>query len=242
MWLGMCYNKTAGTHTGRTRKKQKAMALKAVIFDMDGTLGDTLPLCVEAYRRCTEELTGRRPEAEEVTRLFGISDRGVLGGLLGMGADDPALPIGRFVKIYRELHHALCPAPFPGAVELLRQLRASGLRLGLISGKEAYTAEPTLDIFGMQGLFDWRAYGDPYLNVKEACLRAALRHWGLAPDELVYVGDAPSDITHSHAAGVRIINAAWAPGAAAEEAACLALAPDYRLGSFDKLLPLIQSI
>ncbi len=218
------------------------MALKAVIFDMDGTLGDTLPLCVEAYRRCTEEVTGRRPAAEEVTQYFGISDRGVLGGLLGMGADDPALPIGRFVKIYRELHHELCPAPFPGALEALRQLRAQGLLLGLISGKEAYTAEPTLDIFGMQGCFDWRAYGCPYLNIKEPSLRAALRHWELAADELVYVGDAPSDITHSRAAGVRIINAAWSPGAAAEEAACLALEPDYRLDSFGQLLPLIQSI
>ncbi len=238
----MCYNKTADAHAGRTYKTSKFMALKAVIFDMDGTLGGTLPLCVAAYRRCAEELTGRCPAAEEVTRLFGISDRGVLGGLLGMGADDPALPLARLVKIYRELHHELCPAPFPGAVEMLRQLRACGLKLGLISGKEAATAEPTLDIFGMQGLFDWRAYGDPYLNIKEACLRAAMQHWGLAADELVYVGDAPSDITHSHAAGVRIINAAWAPGAAAEAAACLALAPDYRLDSFEKLLPLIQSI
>ncbi len=218
------------------------MALKAVIFDMDGTLGDTLPLCVAAYQRCTAELTGRCPAAEEVTRYFGISARGVLGGLLGMGADDPALPMARFVKIYRELHHTLCPAPFPGAVELLRRLRERGLLLGLVSGKEAWTAEPTLDIFGMQGLFDWRAYGDPYLNVKEACLRAALRHWGLVPDELIYVGDAPSDITHSHAAGVRIINAAWAPGAAAEAAACLALEPDYRLDTFAELLPLIESI
>ncbi len=218
------------------------MGIKAVIFDMDGTLGDTLPLCVESYRRCAEELTGRRPSAEEVLSFFGLSDRGVLGALLGLGADDPALPLHRFVKIYRELHHELAPAPFPGAVEMLQSLRARGLKLGLISGKEAPSAEPTLDIFGMQGLFDWRAYGCPYLNIKDACLRAACRHWGLSPAELIYVGDAPSDIRLSHAAGVRIINAAWAPGAAAEEAACLAEKPDWRLHSFEQLLPLILSI
>ena len=58
--------------------------LKAVLFDMDGTLGDTLPLCVEAYRQCVAELTGRTPSAEEVVSYFGLSDRGVLAGLLGM--------------------------------------------------------------------------------------------------------------------------------------------------------------
>ena len=218
------------------------MSLKAIIFDLDGTLGDTLPLCVEAYRRCTAELTGRRPSAEEVTRHFGISDRGVLGALLGMGADDPALPIARLVAIYRALHHEFVPAPFEGVLETPQALRAAGYKLGLITGKEAYTADPTLDIFGMQALFDWRAYGCPYLNVKDACLRAALEHWQLRPDELVYVGDAPSDIRLCHAVGVRIVNAAWAPAAAAEEAACLALAPDWRLDDIHQLLPLIPSI
>ena len=57
--------------------------LKAVLFDMDGTLGDTLPLCVEAYRQCTAEITGHTPSREEVVSFFGLSDRGVLAGLLG---------------------------------------------------------------------------------------------------------------------------------------------------------------
>ncbi len=220
----------------------RTMGLKAVIFDLDGTLGDTLPLCVEAYRRCVEEQRGWLPSAEEVVSHFGLSDRGVLGALLGMGADDPALPLSAFVGTYRRLHPQLAPAPFPGAREMLRSLRACGLKVGLISGKEACTAEPTLELFGMQELFDWRAYGCPYLNIKDACLRAALCYWGLAPDEALYVGDAPSDIRLSHAAGVRIINAAWAPGAAAEEEACRALQPDFRLTSFSQLLPLIRHL
>ncbi len=218
------------------------MGLKAVIFDMDGTLGDTLPLCVAAYQRAAEEETGRRPSESEVVAHFGLSDRGVLGGLLHMGADDPALPLARFVAIYRELHRALAPVPFAGAVDMLRTLRARGLKLGLITGKEAWTAEPTLDVFGMQGLFDWRAYGCPYLNIKGAALEAALHHWGLAPQEVIYVGDAPSDIRLCHAAGVRIVNAAWAPGAAAEEDACLAEGPEWRLGSFEELLPLLLNL
>ncbi len=78
--------------------------LKAVLFDMDGTLGDTLPLCVEAYRQCTAEQSGRTPTREEVVSWFGLSDRGVLAGLLGMQPDDPALPVERFVAAYEQLH------------------------------------------------------------------------------------------------------------------------------------------
>lgn len=216
--------------------------LKAVLFDVDGTLGDTLPLCVEAYRCCVEECTGRKPTAAEVVRHFGLSDRGVLGALLGMSPDDPALPIDRFVAVYERLHPTLAPAPFDGAVEMLRAVKAAGLRVGLISGKEHYTADPTLRAYGMEGLFEWKGFGKPTRNVKAERLAEVMELWQLAPDELIYVGDAPSDIELAHRAGVRIINAAWAQTAAADEAACLALKPEYRLTDFSQLLPLILSL
>lgn len=216
--------------------------LKAVMFDVDGTLGDTLPLCIETYRRITEEVTGRRPEVAEVTGHFGLSDRGVLGKLVGMEPDDPALPVRRMVEIYEELHPAMAPAPFPGAVEMLRAVRVAGMRIGIISGKEAHTAAPTLRFFGLDALYDWAAFGLPDRNVKAERLLEAMQVWNLQPHELVYVGDAPSDITMAHHAGVRVVNAAWAPGAAQEEQACLALKPDHRLTDMAELLPLLLKL
>lgn len=216
--------------------------LKAVIFDMDGTLGDTLGLCIEAFRQVTLECTGRRPGTQEVTRFFGISDRGVLGGLLGMPYDAPELPVDRFVRIYEELHPTLSPQPFDGAVAMLRQLKEWGLKLGLVTGKEGYTATPTLRRFGMEGLFDWEGLGKPTHNCKSGRLREAMDFFSLQADEMIYVGDAPSDISQCHSVGVPIINAAWAPGADREKAACLALKPDYRLGDFSALPGLIQTL
>lgn len=216
--------------------------LRTVIFDMDGTLGDTLPLCVEAFRACVQEGTGRRPSAEEVVRHFGISDRGVLAALLGMQPDDPALPIRRLVHIYEQLHPVLAPAPFPGAVELLRTLRAEGYRLALVTGKEPYTAEPTLRVFGMEGLFDDLAYGVPTHNCKAEQLAELRQRSGGDAQTLIYVGDAPSDIELAHRAGIRIINAAWAATAESMAAACTALKPDYRLADFSELSPLIHSL
>ncbi|MBR4107764.1 MAG: HAD hydrolase-like protein [Akkermansia sp.] len=216
--------------------------LKAVLFDMDGTLGDTLPLCIESFRVCVQEVVGTKPSAEEVVSHFGLSDRGVLGKLLGMDPESPELPVTHFQKVYERLHPELAPAPFPGAVEMLLALKAAGLRVGLISGKEIYTAGPTIRRYGMEGIFEWCGLGVPSHNCKHERLAEVMQLWGLHPEEMIYVGDAPSDIELSHRAGVRIINAAWAGSAAEVEAACLALHPDYRLDNFNLLLPLIKSL
>ena len=216
--------------------------LKAVLFDMDGTLGDTLPLCVEAYRQCVQEITGHCPDKAEVISYFGLSDRGVLAGLLGMDCNDPALPIDRFVAAYERLHGELAPAPFPGAVEMLRAVKNAGLRVGLISGKEHYTAMPTVAYYGMEGLFEWFGLGKPTHNCKAERLQEIMQLWGLEPHEIIYVGDAPSDIELCHSVGVRIINAAWASTAADDAASCEARNPEFRLNQFHELLPLILSL
>ena len=209
---------------------------------MDGTLGDTVALCVEAYRQTTYEVSGRMPSEEEVTGLFGISDSGVLGGLLGMSHDAPTLPIEHFVKVYESLHDTLAPTPYEGAEETLRNLRAKGLKVGLLTGKEPHTANPTIARYGMEGLFDIILTGKPTHNCKDECLLEAMATWGLPADEIIYVGDAPTDIDHCHRVGVRIINAAWGSHAAAEEAACMARDPDYRLTIFSELEPLITTL
>ena len=216
--------------------------LKAVLFDMDGTLGDTLPLCVEAYRQCVAELTGRTPDKEEVVSHFGLSDRGVLGALLSMSPDDPALPVDRFVAAYERLHPQLAPTPFPGAVEMLQAVKSAGLRVGLISGKEHYTAMPTISYYGMEGIFEWFGLGLPTHNCKAERLQQVMQLWGLTADEIIYVGDAPSDIELCHRVGVRIINAAWAGTTQGDAEACLALNPEYRLTDFNELLPLILNL
>lgn len=216
--------------------------VKAVIFDVDGTLGETIPLCVAAFQDCAEEATGRRPTAEEVQTHFGVSDRGVLAALLGMQPDDPALPVGRLAHFYENRHADMAPEPYPGIPEMLGRLRAAGIRLALVTGKEAYTAEPTLRRFGLDGMFEWKGLGEPTRNCKCERLQELLALWGLSPDEAIYVGDAPSDIEHSRRAGIRVINAAWASTAKAEEAACVALCPDYRLERVEELEPLLTKL
>ncbi len=216
--------------------------LRALTFDMDGTLGDTHSLCVEAYRRCTQELTGWLPSAREVEEKFGVSDRGVLGQLLGMDPEDERLPIATLVEVYERLHNRMAPGPVEGMREALAEFRSMGLLLAVITGKEHYTALPTLCRYGMENSFQQVLYGTPTHNNKAEQLTSLLDTWKLSASEIIYVGDMPSDIRMAHEAGVRIINAAWATEAKRWREECLALKPDFRLTHVSELCTLVKNL
>ncbi len=218
--------------------------LKAIIFDMDGTLGDTLSLCIESYRHCVAELTGRMPTAAEVEAYFGVSDRGVLGKLLGMSPEAPNLPIARFAQLYEQLHAEYAPKPFDGIHELLGRLSKRGLRLAVVTGKESYTALPTLRRFGLGRYFEMCLYGDPDSNVKAKRLQEYMQRTGIAAHEMLYVGDMPTDVEQAHRAGVRMVCAAWAPDSPRYESACRSLQPEAyakTLDDFENYVNLILS-
>ncbi len=220
------------------------MSIRTLVFDFDGTLADTLPLCVEAYRRITEEYTGTRPSAAEVESFFGLSDRGVLGGLINIHPDAPELvaPLSRFVDIYKELHPSIAAKPFDGVMDMLQTLKDKGLRLALITGKEDFTAIPSLEFFEMMPFFDYCGYGEPDFNAKSLRLKELMAQYHLAPDELIYIGDAPSDITSCREVGVPIINAAWAEESERYATDCIALNPDYRIESIAQLQELLLKL
>ncbi len=196
--------------------------IRAAIFDLDGTLGDTLPMCIEAFRRTIYAHRGMNVDDNAVTRYFGASDRGVLAASLP-GEDVEEL-MREYMGHYRELHPVMAPAPFPWVAALLERLRLRGIRLAMVTGKEPESADETLRVFGLKRFFERVETGDRHRVVKGECLRRILGDWRLAPTEAVYVGDAPSDIRACREAGVPIIAAAWA--SSADPAALEAEHPD----------------
>ena len=196
--------------------------LRGLIFDLDGTLGDTLPLCIEAFRRTIEPLSGRSLTDREIMDTFGPSEEGTIRQLI---PDHYTAGVRDYLRYYAELHD-LCPAPFPGITELLDVLRQRNLRLGMVTGKGEHSTRITLRRFGLTGYFDPVETGRPEGPGKPQGLRRVLAAWpDIAPQELLYLGDAPSDIRACQETGVPVAAVLWAN--TTEAAELLPLAPTY---------------
>ncbi len=183
------------------------MSLQGIIFDMDGTLANTLPFCIRAYQLTTQHFTGHFPLETEVTSLFGRCDEGVLDQLLP-GRLAEALPY--FLDIYERLHLQDCKTPFPGVETVFDLLHTKGIRTAIVTGKGQSSAEISLRVLGLSRWIDIMETGFSDRADKPYSIRKVLDRWGMQPDQAAYVGDTPYDMTASLEAGLMPIGAAWA--------------------------------
>jgi len=94
--------------------------VKAVLFDLDGTIGNTLPLCIAAFRESIEPLAARALTDEEIVATFGPSEEGTIALLL---PEKQAEGLKQYLLRYEELH-CRWPSPFEGIPEILFDLKA----------------------------------------------------------------------------------------------------------------------
>lgn len=183
--------------------------LHGVIFDLDGTLGDTLPVCYRAFARVFRRRLGVHYTDRQIHAMFGPTEEGILARLCPGSADEA---LAEYLGEYRRAH-AVCPRPFEGIPALLAGLRRRGIKLAIVTGKGPGSARITLDTFGIGDHFSIIEAGSPSGGVKPACMRRVLACWGLPPQAVAGVGDSPSDIRSGREVGIRSVAAAWAPGA-----------------------------
>ena len=195
--------------------------IKAIIFDLDGTLANTLPLCIEAFRQSVEPLINRSISDAEIIATFGPSEEGTIMALAPNNYDKG---VADYLKFYKNLHN-ICPTPFDGIKELLVALKEKGIRIAMVTGKGKYSTAISLQQFGLQNFFELIETGSPTGARKAEGIQLVLDFLnGIKKEEVIYVGDAPSDIIASKSVGVTVVAAAWATTAAPEK--LIALLPD----------------
>ena len=196
--------------------------IKAVIFDLDGTLANTLPLCIQAFRQSVEPLINRSISDAEITATFGPSEEGTIMALV---PDHYEKGVSDYLHFYESLHE-MCPVPFEGIKEILETLKTKKVHISMVTGKGKYSTNISLKYFELTHFFEIIETGSPNGVRKAQGIQTILKTFeNVNLNEVVYVGDAASDIIASREVGVPVIAAAWADTAKPE--ILKELKPDY---------------
>ncbi len=182
------------------------MNLNGVIFDMDGTLVDTMPICEQCLRETIAQYTGRSLSKTEVYDLFGPSEEGILWNVIG---EETPAAYQYFLDLYERMHADQEQIVFFGVYDLLANLRASGIRTAIATGKAPETAAITLRYTGLEPYIERVETGFLEGGNKPRSIEMVLESWGMLPAKAAYVGDALSDMRAAQQAGVLPIGAAW---------------------------------
>jgi pyrophosphatase PpaX len=149
--------------------------------------------------------------------------------------------VRRMIATYREwnlAHHDAMVRAFPGAPDTVRELRAAGAKLAIVTSKNRLGVELGLTHCGFDGLFDALVTSDDLAASKPdpAPVRAALGLLGATADRTLFVGDSPHDIAAGRDAGTKTAACLWGPF---ERARLAAERPDYYLNSIQELPRLV---
>lgn len=186
--------------------------IRCVLFDLDGTLADTVPdLGGAANALLTEHSLPRLP-IDAYRAHISQGARGMLRVAFGIKPEEPGYAAlnERFLDLYAEcLDRDTCL--FPGVEPLLQQLDAAGLPWGIVTNKFMRFARPVVAALGLASRSRCLVAGDSVAHRKPAPdpLLMACKILEMEPASMIYVGDDPRDIEAGRAAGMTTAAACW---------------------------------
>ncbi len=180
------------------------MNIKAVIFDLDGTLVDSYPGIAASLNETLREF-GREPvDLAEVKRMVGRGVENLIRQAVGDG------DLERGVEIFRmnyDRHHIPGTRLMPRVVETLERLRRASIKMAVASNKPSNYTKSIIENLGIGSFFDICYGPDSVGGITKpdpAMLRAIMERLGVTAGETVYVGDMTLDAETARAAGVKL--------------------------------------
>lgn len=179
---------------------------KGLIFDLDGTLADTLPLCMISFREAIKNVTGNMPSEEQVAKYWGYSEIGIVKNLY---PEKWEICFEEFLKIYKK-NHSMCCELFDGMSDTLELLQKHSIKLALVTGKGKDSCRITMEELKIQHYFEHIETGSEKGSIKPECIEKVLKSWDFSPNQVYYIGDSINDVKDSRKVGVKPVAAAWA--------------------------------
>jgi phosphoglycolate phosphatase len=211
------------------------MKRNALVFDLDGTLVDSLPDLAATLAVTLGEVGAPALPRETVRGMIGDGTTALVARALA-ASNLPARLLNeclaRFLTLY-EAAPASLSRPYPGVLATLRALQAAGRRLAVCTNKPQRATLAVLRGLGLDGFFAAVVGGD-VLAVKKpdpAHLLAALDGIGATPGDAIMIGDNEHDVAMAKAAGVPVILVRYGY----HRVPLATLAADIQIDAFDAL-------
>ncbi|HEX4935589.1 MAG TPA: HAD-IA family hydrolase [Gemmatimonadaceae bacterium] len=186
-----------------------------VLFDLDGTLIDTIELLISAMTHAFDSREGPRPSVAD----WGATIGRPLVWQFGRYAtsDDDLQHLVRTYRAFQYEHHDRLTRAYDGIPPLVERLHAAGHPLGVVTSKADHLANRSISHVGLAPFFDVVVGADRTTKHKPDPdpIWFALDELGDRAERAVYIGDSPFDIMAANAAGAVSIAVTW--GAAARE-------------------------
>ena len=166
--------------------------IKAIIFDVDGVLIDSVKIVVKAYQNTAKKLGLKVPSSQEILDLLGKPLEEIARIL--WSSTDHELYINEYRKLF--MNKKLIIQPINGAINTVNQLKKLGFRLGIITGKIMFFTEKHLKESGFNT--DWFEAIGSFEMTREhkpnpEPLFYVIDKLDVKPEETLYVGDAKLD-------------------------------------------------
>jgi len=201
------------SRTNRPETRSSGGSLRAIVFDMDGTLVSSLPVIFHCENEISRKYLNATLALEEVIAKFGPPAHAIIRSMTANLSENlQNQAVADYYECYRK-YVASRALVFPGITQLLRRIRSTGRRLALVTGVEKIMMEYTLNPFNLSEFFETRVNADDVRKSKPdpEGINLALSRIKVNPRESMYVGDSPADVIAGKRAGVLTGAALWSP-------------------------------
>ncbi len=187
------------------------MRYQTAIFDMDGTILETLEDMCASVNVTMDHVGYPRRTMDEVRRFVGNGAAKLIERCMPAGTEDPRYPAAlEFYRAYYDAHAQIKTGPYPGIPELLNQLSREGVRLAVVSNKPDEAVRALTERY-FPGVFPVAIGNRDGWATKPApdSVYEAMRLLGARRESTVYVGDSDVDVDTARNAGLDSVIVTW---------------------------------
>ena len=188
--------------------------IKACIFDLDGTLTDTLDSLVYSVNATLGEMGLPAITDEQCQAFVGNGARRLLEDSLDAAGNAGHTRIEEAMEIYKRIFDVNCTykvKPYEGIMELLKSLKERNIYTAVLSNKpHGQTVKVVKEVIGDEWI-DWAQGQQEHIARKPdpEAVYTILERFGVKKEDTLYIGDSEVDIKTGHNAGVTTIGVTW---------------------------------